>query len=160
MKFKRAMFGFFPAFKDSPLQPAFNRVLQIGNASGLQSPLSFGGFGSMLRHLRRITDGLVEALEVGAVDRSALGLINSYSPGLSGAWMMQKAMIVREDTPPDFVNTLLANNFDAMEKSGDWVIIPFLQVSNSQQTQDYMESTDGSIALTPTIPSVCRTDVE
>lgn len=131
LKIKRALFGFFPTFKDSPLQPAFNRVLQIGDASGLQSPLSFGGFGSLLRHLNRLTDGLVEALEVGAVDRASLGLINSYNPGLSGSWMMQKAMSVRKDSPPDFVNTLLSNNFGAMEYLGDWAMKPFLQVGQS-----------------------------
>lgn len=128
LRFKRALFGMFPTYKDSPLRPGFNRVLQIGDASGLQSPLSFGGFGSLLRHLNRLTDGLVEALEVGAVDRASLGLINAYSPGLSSAWMMQKAMSVRNETPPDFVNTLLSNNFGAMESLGDWVMKPFLQV--------------------------------
>jgi flavin-dependent dehydrogenase len=41
--FKRVLFGFFPTYRQSPLQPAFDRVLQIGDASGIQSPLSFGG---------------------------------------------------------------------------------------------------------------------
>ncbi|GMH43080.1 hypothetical protein BSKO_11002 [Bryopsis sp. KO-2023] len=127
LTFKRPMFGVFPTFKDSPIRPGFNRVLQIGDASGLQSPLSFGGFGSMLRHLNRLTCGLEEALEVGALDRGSLGLLNAYNPGLSGSWMMQKAMSVREDTPPDFINTLLSNNFQAMGNLGDWVIKPFLQ---------------------------------
>ena len=48
----------------SPLKPAWDRVLQIGDASGIQSPLSFGGFGAMTRHLARLRKAVIEALEV------------------------------------------------------------------------------------------------
>ena len=48
----------------SPLKPAWNRVLQVGDASGIQSPLSFGGFGAMTRHLERLRQAVTEALEV------------------------------------------------------------------------------------------------
>ena len=34
--FKRALFGFFPTYRDSPLQSRFDRVIQIGDASGIQ----------------------------------------------------------------------------------------------------------------------------
>lgn len=61
---QRILFGFFPTYRVSPLAPAFDRVLQIGDASGIQSPLSFGGFGAMTRHLARLTEGLTEALQV------------------------------------------------------------------------------------------------
>ena len=47
----------------SPLKPAWDRVLQIGDASGIQSPLSFGGFGAMTRHLARLRQAVMEALE-------------------------------------------------------------------------------------------------
>lgn len=30
---------------------------QVGDASGIQSPVSFGGFGSMSRHLNRLSTG-------------------------------------------------------------------------------------------------------
>lgn len=69
----------------SPLPAAFDRVLQVfclvlflkshykygwlyqekhvlvqfGDASGIQSPVSFGGFGSLTRHLSRLTTGMV-----------------------------------------------------------------------------------------------------
>lgn len=48
----------------SPLKPQWDRVLQIGDASGIQSPLSFGGFGAMTRHLARLRQAVLEALEV------------------------------------------------------------------------------------------------
>lgn len=31
--------------------------LQFGDASGIQSPVSFGGFGSLTRHLKRLSTG-------------------------------------------------------------------------------------------------------
>ena len=45
------------------------RVLQVGDASGIQSPLSFGGFGALTRHLSRLTAAVKEALEADMVDR-------------------------------------------------------------------------------------------
>ncbi|CAI5474698.1 unnamed protein product [Closterium sp. Yama58-4] len=126
---QRVLFGFFPTFRDSPLRPAFDRVIQVGDASGIQSPLSFGGFGAITRHLGRITDGLVEALNADLLTRDALASINPYQPNLSGAWLLQRAMSARVGStpPPDFINTLLATNFACMQKLGDPVVRPFLQ---------------------------------
>lgn len=53
LKLKRVLFGAFPCFASSPLRSPLDRVLQVGDASACQSPLSFGGFGSMLRHIPR-----------------------------------------------------------------------------------------------------------
>jgi len=39
-----------------------SRILPVGDSSGNQSPLSFGGFGAMVRHLKRLTAGIHEAL--------------------------------------------------------------------------------------------------
>lgn len=50
--------------RESPLQPGFDRVLQIGDASGIQSPLSFGGFGALSRHLPRLKAAISDALQV------------------------------------------------------------------------------------------------
>lgn len=32
--------------------------MQFGDASGIQSPVSFGGFGSLTRHLGRLSNGI------------------------------------------------------------------------------------------------------
>ena len=60
----RAVFGVFPTFRDSPLAPPWPRLVAVGDASGVQSPVSFGGFGSVCRHLPRLADRLHEALKV------------------------------------------------------------------------------------------------
>lgn len=64
------------------------------------------------------------------LDRASLGAVNPYNPGLSGAWMLQRAMSVRpgRQPQPDFINTLLAGNFRTMERLGEPVLKPFLQV--------------------------------
>lgn len=85
------------------------RVLQIGDASGIQSPLSFGGFGALTRHLRRLTAALHDALESDALGASDLSMVNPYNPGLSSAWMLQRAMIGSRTAdgkgpPPDLIN--------------------------------------------------------
>jgi hypothetical protein len=38
----RILFGCFPTYRDSPLRPSFDRILQVGDASGIQSPLRCG----------------------------------------------------------------------------------------------------------------------
>ncbi len=115
----------------SPLRPQWDRVLQVGDASGIQSPLSFGGFGALTRHLGRLRAAITEALEADALDKECLAQVNAYNPGLSGAWMLQRAMSVRPGERPDpgFINSLLAKNFAAMQRFGDPVLKPFLQVA-------------------------------
>eukprot|EP00955_Chlamydomonas_euryale_P054830 355955-Chlamydomonas_euryale.AAC.4 len=128
LTFKRALFGVFPTFRESPLQPGFDRVLQhavttsdvisvwcplssqIGDASGIQSPLSFGGFGALMRHLRRLTNAVSEALDAEALDKESLGAIHAYNPGLSAAWMLQRAMSARPGQLPDkqLINRMLS----------------------------------------------------
>jgi len=126
----RVLAAYFPTYRDSPLQPQFSRVLAIGDASGIQSPLSFGGFGALCRHMERLTDAIGDALEHDLLTKEDLGEINAYTPNLSAAWMFQKAMSVRLDqkgTDPKFVNRLLATNFEIMDEMGYRTIKPFLQ---------------------------------
>jgi hypothetical protein len=108
------------------------RVLQVGDASGIQSPLSFGGFGALTRHLRRLLSALDEALAADALQQSDLALVNPYNPGLSSAWMLQRAMTATRSpgrsADPRLINKMLAGNFASMESLGDPVMKPFLQV--------------------------------
>lgn len=129
LNLKRILFAYFPTYRDSPLKPEFSRVLAVGDASGIQSPLSFGGFGALTRHLDRVGGAICEALDSDCLHKDDLGEINAYQPNLSAAWMFQKAMSVRmgEKVDPKFVNRLLATNFKCMEEMGPRVIKPFLQ---------------------------------
>ena len=126
---KRVLCAFFPTYRDSPLKPQWDRVLAVGDSSGIQSPLSFGGFGALTRHLDRISTAVSDAIEIDCLTAEDLGRINAYTPNLSAAWMFQKAMSVRmgQAVDPKFVNRLLATNFQVMNEMGDSTIRPFLQ---------------------------------
>lgn len=65
-----------------------------------------------------------------ALDKESIARINGYNPGLSSAWMLQRAMSVRvnEDLARDQINRMLSANFNAMADKGDDFMRPFLQV--------------------------------
>ena len=129
LNFIRALFGFFPCYKDSPLQYPWNRTLAVGDSSGSQSPLSFGGFGAMVRHLKRLTQGINDALEADLLDSKSLGKLQPYQPNLSVTWLFQKSMSVgvNQKLPPNKINEVLSTIFEDMEALGDSVLRPFLQ---------------------------------
>ncbi|KAK3184413.1 hypothetical protein Dsin_031699 [Dipteronia sinensis] len=125
----RVVYGIFPTYRDSPLPAAFNRVIQFGDASGIQSPVSFGGFGSLTRHLGRLSTGIYEAIDGDFVDSYSLSLLNPYMPNLSASWLFQRAMSAKQqsDVSTEFINELLHVNFQSMQRLGDPVMRPFLQ---------------------------------
>ncbi|MEX0267619.1 NAD(P)/FAD-dependent oxidoreductase [Leptolyngbyaceae cyanobacterium UHCC 1019] len=126
---KRALFGFFPCYRNSPLKPSWDRILPIGDSSGSQSPLSFGGFGAMVRHLQRLTHGIDQALQADVCDRRALSLLQPYQPNLSVTWLFQRTMSVcmNQKIAPNQINDTLSSVFQGMATLGDPVLKPFLQ---------------------------------
>jgi len=129
LQFQRALFGFFPSYRKSPLPTPWSRILAVGDSSGSQSPLSFGGFGAMVRHLQRLTVGISEALQTEQLSANALALLQPYQPSLSVTWLFQKAMSVgvNQKIPSDRINQLLGAVFQQMQQLGDPVLKPFLQ---------------------------------
>ena len=132
LQFLRFLYGFFPTYRTSPVRDGFDRILQVGDASGIQSPLSFGGFGSLTRHLPRIQGGVQEALDSNLLTSEYLSYINPYQPNLSACWMFQRAMSVRvqeNNTAPakNIVTGTLSNSFSSMARLGDATMRPFLQ---------------------------------
>jgi lycopene cyclase CruP len=129
LNFQRCLFGCFPSYRDSPLQTPWARVLLIGDSSGSQSPVSFGGFGAMIRHLSRLTSGIEMAIQADALSNKDLQLLQPYQPNIAVTWMFQRAMSVgiEQQVHPDRINNLLAAVFQAMQLLGDDVLRPFLQ---------------------------------
>ncbi len=129
LNFQRCLFGCFPSYRDSPLKTPWARVLLIGDSSGSQSPVSFGGFGSMIRHLSRLTSGIEMAIQADALSNQDLQLLQPYQPNIAVTWMFQRAMSVgiEQQVHPDQINNLLAAVFRSMEHLGDDILRPFLQ---------------------------------
>lgn len=129
LEFKRALFGFFPAYRQSPLRYKWPHLLAVGDSCGNQSPLSFGGFGAMIRHLPRLSLGIHEALSQDLLSAQALGWLHPYQPNLSVTWMFQKAMSlgVTQKLPEQQINEILTAIFTDMAALGLPVLKPFLQ---------------------------------
>lgn len=130
IQIQRALFGFFPCYHRSPLHTPWSRILPVGDSSSSQSPLSFGGFGAMLRHLSRLGTGIDQALTADALTADALNLLQPYQPNLSVTWLFQRAMSVGVEQKllnPEQINQLLTAVFASMSQLGDPVLRPFLQ---------------------------------
>jgi len=129
LKLKRVLYGCFPTYKDSPLPPVAARVLAVGDASGIQSPLSFGGFGALTRHIARLATAVQDALKADLLSKEDLAAVNAYLPNQAATWMFQRSMMVPlgDRRPANFVNRLLRTNFQIMEDLGPEVLKPFNQ---------------------------------
>jgi lycopene cyclase CruP len=129
LQFQRFLFGFFPAYRQSPLQMPWSRLLAIGDSAGGQSPISFGGFGAMVRHLQRLTQGISEALSSDQLEQSNLALLQPYQPNIAVTWLFQKTMSVglNQKVNPQQINDLMSAVFKVMDQQGDPVLRPFLQ---------------------------------
>mmetsp|Transcript_185 Transcript_185/g.356 ORF Transcript_185/g.356 Transcript_185/m.356 type:complete len:686 (+) Transcript_185:382-2439(+) len=143
LKFKRLLLGAFPSYKKAPLRSNIDRLVLVGDSSCVQSPLSFGGFGAMLRHLPRLDQSLHEAIAGNHLTASDLSTVQPYMPSLSCAWLFQRAMGYAPDqmgyTPnyselpkdrewtKDHINQVLKANFAAMKNMDEKVLLSFLQ---------------------------------
>lgn len=129
INWKRVLFGFFPSYRQSPIRMPWSRILPVGDSSGGQSPVSFGGFGSMVRHLQRLSQGIDDALKIDALGQNALAQLQPYQPNIAVTWMFQQAMSVgiEQKLAPNQINELLTGIFQIMAQLGDEVLGPFLQ---------------------------------
>lgn len=127
--FQRFLFAFFPAYRQSPLSLPWSRILAVGDSSGMQSPVSFGGFGAMMRHLPRLTMAIAEALREDCLSSAELSLLQPYQPNISVTWLFQKTMSVDmgQQPQPNQINELMSGVFKVMDNLGDDVLKPFLQ---------------------------------
>ena len=80
----KPVFGYIPSVHQhgwsNVKKTATDRILLIGDAAGLSSPLTFCGFGSHVRNLRKITALTEDALRENLLDEKHLADINAYEP--------------------------------------------------------------------------------
>ncbi|HTL88596.1 MAG TPA: flavin-dependent dehydrogenase, partial [Leptolyngbya sp.] len=95
---------------------AFDRLIAIGDAASLQSPLVFTGFGSLVRNLSRLTHLLDTALKHNLLNKQSLNAIRAYQSNVSVTWMFSKGMMVPtgKSLPPQQVNSMLNTFFDVL----------------------------------------------
>ncbi|MGC9527953.1 MAG: flavin-dependent dehydrogenase [Limnospira sp.] len=113
---KKATFGYIPghfSFGDRDRRVAYDRLIAIGDAASLQSPLVFTGFGSLVRNLSRLTDLLNTALKHDLLRANYLNQIRAYQSNVAVTWLFSKGMMVPtgRHLPPQRINSILNTFF-------------------------------------------------
>ena len=116
LAWKKPTFGYIPghfSVSNQDRSVAWDRVLSIGDAASLQSPLIFTGFGSLVRNLPRLTTLLDKALQNDLLDGKSLGQIRAYQSNIAVTWLFSKGMMVPtgEILPPERINSMLNTFF-------------------------------------------------
>ncbi|MEH1827855.1 MAG: flavin-dependent dehydrogenase [Nostoc sp.] len=113
---KKPTFGYIPghfSIGSSDRTVAFDRLMAIGDAASLQSPLVFTGFGSLVRNLERLTTLLDTALKHDLLSFRHLNQIRAYQSNVSVTWLFSKGMMVPTGKflPPQRINAMLNTFF-------------------------------------------------
>jgi lycopene cyclase CruA len=132
IEWRKPTFGYIPGHfttssKDRAI--AFDRVLAIGDAASLQSPLVFTGFGSLVRNMPRLTHLLDTALTHDLLQATDLNLVCAYQSNVAVTWMFSKGMMVPtgQHLPPQRVNMMLNNFFGLLANESPQVADNFIK---------------------------------
>lgn len=127
---QKATYGFIPAYSRlRPMPAARDRVLLVGDAAGRHSPLTFCGFGSMIRSFLPVADALRERLAADRLDARALASVWREPPALQVMGGLTLMMVPgrRPSADPDAVNQLLDAAFASLADLGDEVYGAFIR---------------------------------
>lgn len=115
-KVVKPVYGYIPSIHhqgwNNQKKTAADRVLLVGDAAGLSSPLTFCGFGSHVRNLQKLTDLTERALRENLSDETNLSLINAYEPRVaqmsSLAEFMRPALRSRSSVVNETMNAVMS----------------------------------------------------
>jgi len=108
----RPVYGIIPAYFHDGFERtreiAENNIILFGDAASLASPLTFCGFGSMVRNLEHLTGALDRALSDNKLSKKHLEMISAYEPNVASMANLMKYMCFNVATDePNFVNDLM-----------------------------------------------------
>jgi len=132
LQWKKPTFGYIPghfSVGGGDRTVAFDRVLAIGDAASLQSPLVFTGFGSLVRNLGRLTTLLDTALTHDLLTAGDLNQIRAYQSNTAVTWLFSKGMMVPtgKTLPPQRVNAMLNTFFGLLAEQPPAVADTFIK---------------------------------
>ncbi len=124
-------YGFIPAYtrlRPMPTAPR-DRVLLVGDAAGRHSPLTFCGFGSMIRSFLPVARTLVERLAADRLDRRSLQSVWREPPGLQVMGGLTLMMVPGRGPArdPADINRLLDAAFTSLSEMGNEVYAAFVR---------------------------------
>ena len=120
LTWRKPTFGYIPGYfsmgKDDRTV-ACDRLVAVGDAASLQSPLVFTGFGSLIRNLPRLTNLLDVALRYDLLKAKHLNQIRAYQSNIAVTWLFSKGMMVPtgKSLPPARINSMLNTFFGILE---------------------------------------------
>ncbi|MGB3508214.1 MAG: flavin-dependent dehydrogenase [Microcoleaceae cyanobacterium] len=129
---KKPTFGYIPghfSIKGSDRKVAFDRLVCIGDAASLQSPLVFTGFGSLVRNLPRLTELLDTALKYDLLNADRLNKIRAYQSNVAITWLFSKGMMAPTGKflPPPKINSILNTFFGLLVEEAPEVADTFIK---------------------------------
>jgi len=129
----RPTYGYIPAYTRLHAMPAApsDRVLLVGDAAGRHSPLTFCGFGSMIRSFVPIADGVIQLLRDDRLDADSLAALWHEPPALQVlgglTLMMSPPLSADGSDEPATINDLLNAAFATLHGMGEDTYRRFLQ---------------------------------
>ncbi len=132
LEWRKAAFGYIPGrFSRNAADrlPGYDRILSIGDAASLSSPLIFTGFGSLVRNLPRVAHLLDVALEHNLLTGKDLGRINAYQDNLAVTWIFSRGMMVPPNSPlaPNWINSTLNTFFGVLTEESPQLVDDFIK---------------------------------
>jgi lycopene cyclase CruA len=129
---RKPTFGYIPGHftvSSTDRVVAFDRLISIGDAASLQSPLVFTGFGSLVRNLPRLTNLLDTALKHDLLDADALNRIRAYQSNVAVTWLFSKGMMIPTgmQLPPARINATLNTFFGLLANEPPAVADTFIK---------------------------------
>ena len=149
----KPVYGYIPARHSLRRMeaPLLRGVLPIGDAAAQQSPLTFCGFGSHVRNLRRTT-GLLDLLLREKNDMSdLLALVTSYQANVSLNWVFSRFMQPWGDADND-VNQLQGHFMRILARRGTDFATRFFR--DEMRWSDYHKMVLGMLVAYPAIMGV------
>jgi lycopene cyclase CruA len=143
LKWRKATFGYIPGYfsiRGNDRTVAFDRLIAIGDAASLQSPLVFTGFGSLVRNLPRLTDLLDTALRHDLLKVEHLNQIRAYQSNIAVTWLFSKGMMVPtgKTLAPQKVNAMLNTFFGILAEEPAEVAEQFIKDRSGWLTFNHM----------------------
>lgn len=123
----KPVYGYIPARHGRTGRTAARGLLCMGDSAAGQSPLTFCGFGSFVRHVGRISALISYALRYDLLEERHLHDISPHQANLRVAWVFSRLMQPWSDHDPQGVNRLMNVFCAALRDVGVAATVRFLQ---------------------------------
>ena len=132
LTWRKPTFGYIPghfSLNKSDRTVAFDRLVTVGDAASLQSPLVFTGFGSLVRNLPRLTNLLDVALKHNLLKAKHLNQVRAFQSNIAVTWLFSKGMMVPTGATiaPARINSMLNTFFGILGAEGTSVADRFIK---------------------------------